>query len=88
MREEREKSLRLERELDNWKGMRMERGSVHRSGTLVALSDADARSRRGSSIGPPSPAPFVRASTAAPSTNGDVAIEVPQRKSSLSKGFL
>ncbi|KAK5013567.1 class II myosin [Cryomyces antarcticus] len=72
LREEREKGLRLERELEGWKGLRLEREGVRRSGTLVAMSDVDARSRRGSSIGP----------------NGLMQFEVPQRKSSLTKGFL
>ncbi|KAK5159638.1 hypothetical protein LTR04_004956 [Oleoguttula sp. CCFEE 6159] len=72
LREEREKGLRLERELEGWKGLRLEREGVRRSGTLVAMSDVDARSRRGSSIGP----------------NGPMQFEVPQRKSSLTKGFL
>jgi myosin protein heavy chain len=50
LREEREKALRLERELDNWKGLRVERRSA--LGVPGAGSDAgDARSRRGSSIG-------------------------------------
>lgn len=75
LKEERENRLRLERELEGWKGLRAERGSVHRSATLAALSE-DGRSRRGSSIGPPGFTP----------EGGRV--DVPQRKSSLSKGFL
>ncbi len=54
LREERERALRMERELEGWKGLRMERESLRRSGTLapLALSDSsEARSRRGSSIG-------------------------------------
>lgn len=39
LREEKEKALRLERELEGWKALRMERNSVGRSGTLVALSE-------------------------------------------------
>lgn len=83
LREEREKALRLEREMEGWKGIRLERNSVQRSGTLAALSD-DGRSRRGSSIGPPT-SPFDSRTA---SINGDIRIEVPQRKSSLTKGFL
>jgi myosin protein heavy chain len=50
LREEREKSLRLEREVEGWKGLRVERRSA--LGVPGAGSDAgDARSRRGSSIG-------------------------------------
>ena len=50
LREEREKALRLERELEGWKGLRMERGNLMRNGTLVALSEmgdgAEFRERR------------------------------------------
>lgn len=75
LREEREKNLRLERELERMGVVsRADRESVRRSGTLAALSDSGNRSRRGSSV--------------APSQNGDVKIEVPQRMSSLTKGFL
>lgn len=50
LREEREKSLRLERELDSWKNMRTERRSV--LGVPNSTSEAgEVRSRRGSSIG-------------------------------------
>lgn len=45
LREEREKALRLERELDSWKVMRVERGSTVGRG-IAAFSDAG--SRRGS----------------------------------------
>ncbi|KAG5291863.1 myosin [Histoplasma ohiense] len=81
LREEREKSLRLERELEAWKGLRVERGSATgRSGTAIGLSEMGDRfggvnvSRRGSGV-------FV-----GPGPNGP--IEVPQRKLSNSKGFL
>jgi len=50
LREEREKTLRLERELEGWKGLRVERRSA--LGVPGAGSEAgDNRSRRGSSIG-------------------------------------
>ncbi|KAF2438501.1 hypothetical protein P171DRAFT_162406 [Karstenula rhodostoma CBS 690.94] len=50
LREEREKTLRLERELEGWKSLRIERRSA--LGVPGAASDAgDNRSRRGSSIG-------------------------------------
>lgn len=79
LKEERENRLRLEKELEGWKGLRIERGSIHRSATLAALSE-DGRSRRASSRGPP---------LAPASIAGDgMRIEVPQRKSSLTKGFL
>ncbi|KAK4561321.1 class II myosin [Recurvomyces mirabilis] len=78
LREEREKTLRLEREVDTLRAVNREReASVRRSGTLAALSDNGGGSRRGSSIGLPSVL-----------NGGDVKIEVPARKSSLSKGFL
>ena len=69
--------LRLERELEGWKGLRMERssgGGVRRSGTMAALSEIAAGegasrvgSRKASGIGGP---------------------ELPQRKPSNTKGFL
>ena len=81
LREEREKTLRLEREVDSLRAVNRERdASVRRSGTLAALSDNGGGSRRGSSIGLPSVYGGLGA--------GDVKIEVPARKSSLSKGFL
>jgi myosin protein heavy chain len=75
LREEREKSLRLERELEGHRGLRVERGSAARSERIAALSDYGGGSRRASSVRPASVA-------------GDVKIEVPQRQSSLMKGFL
>jgi myosin protein heavy chain len=74
LREEREKALRLERELEAARNSRNEHGSARQSGALAALSDAG--SRRGSYAARPV------------SQNGDVKIEVPQRTSSLTKGFL
>lgn len=80
LREEREKNLRLEREIERLGAVsRADRESVRRSGTLAALSDAGNGSRRGSYYG-------GRGDT--PSQNGEVKIEVPMRKSSLTKGFL
>jgi myosin protein heavy chain len=73
LREEREKNLRLERELEGLRGGL--RGSVARSERVAALSDYGGGSRRASSVRPPS-------------VVGDVKIEVPQRQSSLMKGFL
>ncbi|OJJ48351.1 hypothetical protein ASPZODRAFT_1570833 [Penicilliopsis zonata CBS 506.65] len=46
LREEREKGLRLERELDGWKALRIERGSAVGRGPMAAFSDVG--SRRGS----------------------------------------
>lgn len=54
LRDEREKSARIERELEGWKGLRYDRGSFRggEAGRLGVGSDAgDIRSRRGSSIG-------------------------------------
>jgi len=73
LREEKERTLKLERDLDTLRAVSREREhSVRRGGTLAALSDNGGGSRRGSSIG-------------IPSINGDVKLEVPQRKSSLSR---
>lgn len=79
LREEREKSLRLERETEGWKALRIERGSAFggRTGTHGALSELGERfggSRRGSGV-------FVGSGANGP-------IEVPQRKASNTKGFL
>nr|POF17958.1 myosin type-2 heavy chain 1 [Quercus suber] len=78
VREEREKTLRLEREIETLRAANREREhSARRSGNLVAISDHGlGGSRRASSIG------------LGANGNGDVKIEVPARKSSLSKGFL
>ena len=77
LREEREKSLRLGRELDAGRLIRAEQQNARRSGTLAALSDNGmGGSRRGSYAARPD------------SQNGEVKIEIPARKSSLSKGFL
>ncbi|KAK4944952.1 class II myosin [Elasticomyces elasticus] len=71
LREEREAKLRLERELEGWKGLRTERDGVRRSVHLALGSDAGRQfSSRGGSVEP------------------SLGIEVPQRKSSLTKGFL
>lgn len=77
VREEREKCLRLEREVETLRAANREREhSARRSGTLAALSDNGlGGSRRGSSIG-------------MGSVSGEVRLDVPARKSSLSKGFL
>ncbi|KAK2748895.1 hypothetical protein FQN57_007178 [Myotisia sp. PD_48] len=78
LREEREKSLRLERELEGWKALRMERGNTNmsKSNTFGGLSDIPERynNRRGSGV-------YVGAGP-------NNIIEIPQRKLSNSKGFL
>lgn len=82
LREEKERCLRLERELEGWKGLRVERGSLRagQSG-LLALSEAgDVRSRRGSSIGP---------SPAIGGVDGEGSVVGrPLRRVSATKGFL
>lgn len=73
LREEREKSLRLERQLEAGREVRND----GRRSALAAVSDAGG-SRRGS-----------YAMSARPESRaGDVKLDVPQRTSSLSKGFL
>lgn len=87
LREEREQKLRIERELESLRGLRVEqregsaRRGVSHGGLSAALSDhgginGGGGSRRGSSYGRPT------------SQNGDVKLEVPARRSSLIKGFL
>jgi myosin protein heavy chain len=52
LREEREKTLRLERELEGWKNLRVERRSaLGVPGAAGSEAGGDNRSRRGSSIG-------------------------------------
>lgn len=51
LREEKEKTLRLERELEGWKNLRVERRSALGVPGSDAGGNGDARSRRGSSIG-------------------------------------
>jgi myosin protein heavy chain len=51
LREEREKTLRLERELEGWKNLRVERRSALGVPGAAASEAGDTRSRRGSSIG-------------------------------------
>jgi myosin protein heavy chain len=51
LREEREKGLRLERELEGWKQLRVERRSALGVPGAAGSDAGDARSRRGSSIG-------------------------------------
>ena len=78
LREEKEKSLRLERELESARAGG--RGGIEsgRRSALAALSDAGG-SRRGS---------YARPESQAGGGAGDVELKVPQRNSSLSKGFL
>ncbi|KAF9894577.1 hypothetical protein FE257_006463 [Aspergillus nanangensis] len=47
LREEREKSLRLERELEGWKSLRVERGSTMGRGHITAFSDVGSRKGSG-----------------------------------------
>jgi myosin protein heavy chain len=51
LREEKEKTLRLERELEGWKNLRVERRSALGVPGVPGSDAGDARSRRGSSIG-------------------------------------
>lgn len=97
LREEKEKALRLERELEGWKSLRMEKGGsigvVGGGGdrTLSVLGGS-MRSRIGGSV------PWKRGSMFGPGADGvdenGMLVEVPKRKSSigrtpsLTKGFL
>ena len=77
LREEKEKSLRLERELDAARARGAESG---RRSALAALSDGG--SRRGSYAARP------ESQAGGGVGGGDLELKVPQRNSSLSKGFL
>lgn len=78
LREEREKSLRLERELE---AARVRGAESGRRSALAALSDGG--SRRGSYAGRPD----SRAGTPATAPGGEVELKVPRRDSSL-RSFL
>ena len=86
LREEREKNLRLERELERVGAASRavaaaadREGHVRRSGAFRPSLGGDAHSRRGSSVFGPG---------GGGGGGGDIKIEVPARKSSLTKGFL
>jgi myosin heavy chain 9/10/11/14 len=74
LREEKEKSLRLEREVE---AARLRAGESGRRSALAGFSDQG--SRRGSYVGRPE---------SQAGGGGDLELKVPQRNSSLSKGFL
>lgn len=83
LREEKERAQKLERELDGWKGLRMEKGSVNGGGSMrMSLSGLEG-GRRSSA--------WMADDTASLSGTG---VDVPKRKSSISrapsltKGFL
>lgn len=75
LREEREKSLRLERELDGWKALRMEKGSVR--GSVIARSQVEDLAERWGNNRRESGA-----------FGGSVHGDMLQRKVSNTKGFL
>ncbi|KAK5637013.1 hypothetical protein RRF57_012725 [Xylaria bambusicola] len=87
LRQEKEKALRLERELEGWKHLRMEKGSAVNGGSVRFGTPALEGGRRVSSI---------RGGLDSDDTSSiaGTGIEVPQRKSSigrtpsLTKGFL
>ncbi|KAI1307533.1 myosin-11 [Xylaria venustula] len=87
LRQEKEKALRLERELEGWKHLRMEKGSVNNGSVRFGTPALENGGRRVSSIRNG----FEADDNASLSGAG---IEVPQRKSSigrtpsLTKGFL
>jgi myosin heavy chain 9/10/11/14 len=74
LREERDKVLRLEREMEGWKALRIERGTASGRLSLVGPSLNDGGSNRGS----------IPTSNAGQNGSRDI----PQRKPSDSKGFL
>jgi myosin heavy chain 9/10/11/14 len=85
LREEREKALRLERELEGWKVMRMERGTgavVHRSGTMAALSELAESQGRGVAAGSRAGSRKVSGVSSGGGAEG------VHRKPSNTKGFL
>lgn len=90
LREEKEKIARLERELESWKSLRSEKGSVLGSVAGTILSSARGVSRSGTMA-------TMRSSglgSAMDETDAEGRVVIPQRKSSISrvpsltKGFL
>ena len=91
LREEKEHALRLERELEGWKQLRLERnGGVSRSNTLAALSEVSGEddSREGGSGSEGSGGGGVHSVGLGEKRTGVGSIAIPQRKASNSKGFL
>jgi myosin protein heavy chain len=94
LREEKEKALRLERELEGWKSLRMEKGNGINAvgGDRGSILGGSMRSRIGGSV------PWKRGSMFGPGGDGvdenGMLVDVPKRKSSigrapsLTKGFL
>lgn len=90
-REEKEKTLRLERELEGWKTLRMEKSSINGGGSIRFSTPGAESVRRLSNLGTFRSLDGEDASSSSVSGTG---IEVPKRKSSigrtpsLTKGFL
>jgi myosin heavy chain 9/10/11/14 len=88
LREEKAKCLRIERELEGWKNLRVDRGSVRagNSGHSLALPSGsdigDTRSLRGSSAGP------VAEKDRLINEDGDSVQHRQVRRVSATKGFL
>ncbi|KAI9676038.1 MAG: hypothetical protein M1817_000781 [Caeruleum heppii] len=77
LREERERALKLERELEGWKGLRLEKGaSLTRRGSLLGVSEPDRLRER-------TPSSSIRTRD---TQKGN--LDIPRRMSSNSKGFL
>ena len=76
LRDEKDKALRLERELEGWKALRVERGELRRSGTFRALSEMGGG---GGSI---------RSKRDVSATHSQSGVDGPDRQNSLTKGFL
>lgn len=84
LREEKEKALRLERELEGWKALRVERSSLARSGTLVALSEVGTH-HSNDAVGVDEPRRHLVVGGGKTSTGPP---DIPQRRTSTTKGFL
>ncbi|PGH27808.1 hypothetical protein AJ80_00596 [Polytolypa hystricis UAMH7299] len=93
LREEKEKSLRLERELEGWKALRMERGSaiggsaIGRSGTMGNMSEVGVGERFGANGNGNGNGSRRGSGVFVSGANGSL-IEVPQRKMSNTQHFL
>jgi myosin heavy chain 9/10/11/14 len=91
-REEHEKVLRLERELEGWKGLRFEKGSARAPGSLRVPSGSvigSVRGRRDGSVAPDGGNGIVRETSPVPGANPPVVIPPRvSRRVSNTKGFL
>jgi myosin protein heavy chain len=88
LREEREKVLRLEREVEGWKGLRFDHGSV-RAPRSLRVPSSGMGSTRGAREGSAAPDGLIRETSPAAGATPSVAVQSRvARRVSNTKGFL